>query len=525
MILALLLTASPPIWTRYPLNRGPVCSALTAAPIQLCDALASGDKSGGWWCLRGDGTVSAGSVFPDGGTASFIYVNDGGATPTASWPVFPDGTLETMTRMNDTATTGARWDYYTMFNDGGKVPSPTGNFTICAATAPYGPVPATQVPTGSLVSFGDAGVASFAEIQQGAVASGATMIATGPGNSPANSVIVPIRAQVFTCGVFTGGVGAKACTYVPGTGGVVCGAATATALTKITASNWTWNIGVGGSGQGPGTVNAFSGWFRGAFLTEKALSESDMTRLGKAILPIPAISFYRDSNKTCCNSSNQCNTIPSNVPCMNGTSVEVEANGKNALATTHQERLDLWSASTHTDGGVPVVTTDTTDSPFGLRSAETVVFGATVGMKNNPDGGSDDGGVIYHISDPCTLTGCSATNACTISASVYAMGDGNPVDICIQSAGLKLGCTQCTPSTSAWTRCSTPSVANVTANSPSVFVGNLSFLNGGTARVATTQVLTSASCEQVGTPTSFIRADGTVTNLRASEACNGACCP
>lgn len=146
-----------------------------------------------------------------------------------------------------------------------------------------------------------------------------------------------------------------------------------------------------------------------------------------------------------------------------------------------------WASFTAGVGANPSKGAANTDvAPDMTTTAERVTFEAT--------GAGDSSGLSQAV-----LT------AAAYSGSLYWRGNATTasgtVDLCIETAA-SWSCVECNYSLGAWARCSLPNITSKTAGR--IVVGNLSSLNGGTARAAQTPTLWGGQAEAGGWVTSYI---------------------
>ncbi len=477
---------------------------LPALPIET--AVATGDKAGNWWVLKGDGTMLAGSS---------TTLSPVGAPTTPSWiviPSGPNGTLETQTLLNPTNSKVVQWFISPV------VAAPTGSFTTCGIGMVDGVnKAATPGPDQPVVMFAtDAfGNASWAlEYAQAGALAGLTAYATGIVNVPNLIPAVP-REQTFTCGVFQSSTLVKSCTFWQGTAGAQCvQAAHATAAISAVAKSWI----VGARDTTGAADEGWRGLFRGAFYTEKALTTADITRIGIALLPaVPTgTTFARASIKTCCVYP-QCVVLSPNVPCVLANRVVPEPSAVNR--DSNSERPAIWGGSSNPVDAAyfPVQTANAGFSPFGVKTADEVTFPAT-----DSHGGPLGEGYASFLLPP----GVSVSPVTTSFFVMGASGTSGTIDVCQYTATPPPPpytngrvCLQCSYGPT-WNTCHT-TMASTTEQD----IGNLSLYSGIPKPAITDVYLFGAQEETTGFATSYINTEhlgaGTV---RAVETCIGAGC-
>ncbi len=510
-------------------------------PITLCAALDAGDFIGSKaWCLKGDGTMSA---------ASNISLYQFGSIPAAeSWPVSPDGTLETMTRLNDISAGSANWNQY-WTSDGGQE-APVASFTTCALMANMiRDQSALTNYTNAFVRFGASGAIKWANVS-GTFANGDNTVCkfgAATDCAGANNLIgVARRAMAMHCAVFTSGDGGAAtgstasytCAQDAG-----CRAVTTTHIYPrigTAGSKSSWYVGLSQSGTGSAEMSDV--WFRGAFMTEKALSTADLQRLFGLVLPTvqSGETFSRATDKTCCNASNQCINLPVNTPCNNTCQTEVDQRQVLNTDAAPEDTMTLGSFNVPLDGGsaIPVATTENHAGPFGFQTAIKYTFHQTEVI-------SSDAGAPYAWTES-KATSCSGLYAGgTLTCSWYILGvTGSEVlDACVNNTAPTLTqpygqqCTTFTPSASTWGRYSVSGrdvlgtagciIGNLTQSAPTN-----SQPNNGTgldAKIHPVRPLQSAwitmdQCDPISSGATDYSFLGSST-LRAPETCSGTGCP
>ena len=112
--------------------------------------------------------------------------------------------------------------------------------------------------------------------------------------------------------------------------------------------------------------------------------------------------------------------------------------------------------------------------------------------------------------------------ACPVSTdtlSVYVKGTSGPgaMDVCVnRTAGVSLLSLECSFSASSWTRCSVPGA--VVSAGGTIFLGNMTAYNGGTARNASNVAIWGAQCEAGAYATSYIPTTSAAAARSADDA-------
>ena len=471
----------------------------------LCSQLTASNKSGNWWCLQGDGTMLAGSA------VTLTSVN---SPQVVGHPVCPSGsncTDESDMRLNP--VNGAAKQYFQV-----STAPPTGSFTTCA----LGSYDQTNKASGSgplttWIYYGDlTGGANLAwQLYTGAGAGtfGVTLDCVGPLGANCASVLqsnvqVYVRNVQFNCGVFEAGVRSRACTYVESTNTMTCVDLTHV-VSQVNQTSRKWAVGID-----DGIANGWQGFMRGVFMTEKALTTTEMTTIARAaIVGVPSgVTFSRSTKTSCCRlTDGQCTDISDGVPCIiGGTAVVQAAAGRNYLPAS--ERLDPAAGTWTLDGfNGSTASTNAAIGPYGLQMADQINFAANLGANE-----------YERLYNGFSVGGSNNTVTCSVATKSVAGGSGN-IDICI-AHGATVSCGVCAY-TGVWSRCHY-TLTGVAA-SGSVFLGNLSFWNGGTQRSAINLYMTHAQCELSATETAYINTGTTVTTnaTRGIETCSGKFCP
>lgn len=223
------------------------------AQAALCDAITSGDKSGAWDCLRGDGTMASGSATTWVATGSPTNSTENG------WPV------RTYTAaQNDQQPANAAF--------------PQTDFSVCVHHR------SVAVTVSDLVNFSNDGTnAGSAALPFESAANGSIMsfISDGAGSTPSVTAAAGTKQagvwqlMCFTYGR-TGGAGNNlGDLYV---NGVSVGTSSTMRLAQALSSRWSSNGYVGASGGSATSI-------RGLFVTYKRLSAADVARIYGALAP------------------------------------------------------------------------------------------------------------------------------------------------------------------------------------------------------------------------------------------------
>lgn len=228
------------------------------------------------------------------------------------------------------------------------------------------------------------------------------------------------------------------------------------------------------------------------------------------------LSVSRASNATCSKQGLATTGISNGdlVVCgSNAIRVETDVGGSGLLAVLGEgartnsvlwsEALGnaAWSKVGSTAPFAPTVTADQAVAPDGATTAERVQYPAT--------SAADFGGV---------RTATAVLTAAPWAASVYLKGNGTSgtLDICMQ-AGVYV-CTACNYVSTSWTRCTaagTPSAAG------QLYVGNMSSVNGGTARGAADVFVWGIQAELGAFASSYIPTT-TAAVIRQADVLTGA---
>ncbi len=491
---------------------------LTATP--LCTSLQAGDLAGAWWCLKGDGTMQAGSSTTFSPSASVPIVEDWIVVPSG-----PNGSTESMTLFNPIAGSQNQWYVSPV------VAAPTGSFTTCAIGMVDGVNKAAGAgPPQAIVMYATDAFANGSWIMQYAssgAGAGMTTYATGIVNVP-NLIPAVAREQGFECGVFQASTLVKSCTFRQGTASAQC-VQSAHATANISAVAKKWIVGAADITGAPDEV--WRGFFRGAFFTEKALSTADITRIGTALLPAnpSSLTFTRAGVRTCCVGP-QCVVLSPNVPCVLNNRVQTEGAGSNANQNSERPAISGLSSDPANVATTPTLSASAGFSPFGVKTADEIFFPETPNLpaggysarmlmpdvpstpvatsffiKAMPGGVSSGGGVIQ----VCHYTNAAppppATNGYTCSPGVQ------PVRF-----------------TSDWTWVTFPS-----ATSLQEVIGNLTYYSGASAVIGADGGTGAIDVLIFGTQEEIINDAGTsyintqhvgAPAVRAAETCVGAGC-
>lgn len=223
-----------------------------AAKAPLCDIVSTSDKVGAWECMKGDGTMLAGSA------TTFVATG----TPT-----------------NTTENGYAVRTYTNAQNDQQPADAafPQSDFSICMHHR------STSNAVAQLASFGPTGAAAaYSALPfevQGAGGNWVSYISNGTaGSSFASSYSLTAGTWYLLCFTYQRVGGAAdnvGRTYV---NGVQTNTSATLRLAQAVSSKWTTNGYVGGTTGGAGAR-------RGVFITYKLLSPSDIARLYARLVP------------------------------------------------------------------------------------------------------------------------------------------------------------------------------------------------------------------------------------------------
>lgn len=497
----------------------------TPTPIALCVSLDGGELDGGWWCLKGDQTMLAGSAYA-------LYPV--GSPTTVSWPIFPSGTLETMTKLNDNDAGVTTWNQ--RFQTDGGQPLPSGAFTTCFLGADVMRTVTTAVPitcSGSGVNFenSDAGF-KWLMAFPATCSTGDQVVcraATPPVscNSGTNSVYTAPRSQSLHCARF-----------LPGDGGVNSGTVSACTTTQgattVCTDTGTIQPKVGPSATGfwscGGTydtgIDRFGGWFRGCFMTEKYLSIAEQTRIGSRVLPsgVPAgMTFTRSTEKMCCDGNQRCSQVPNNVPCNIVPNGSAENQQSTNLAASSEIQQNSFIAGQNDDAGttgIRNVTPNAATSPFGFTTSIAYTFENT----RIWDGGVGPGAAQSSgIQASCNASGPNTT------VRYQAWVAGPQLELCIENSTTPTTahCEVCSPSggQNSPTLCSV--TGPVTPTNNSFYLGHLNSLHPAGQDIAWptgTNWITGLECSRNSWANDYQFSSLGVTVTRAPDAHNSMTC-
>ncbi len=296
--------------------------------------------------------------------------------------------------------------------------------------------------------------------------------------------------------------------------------------------------------SGTGSAERLDGWFRGAFMTEKVLTSDDITRIGTLALPgAPAgETFTRLTDKTCCDSDNECVDLPPNVPCAHQCQTESSPFQVLNTDSNPEDTMSLTSFNAPLDGGsaVPVATVEDHQGPFGFTTAIRYDFHQTEVY-------SSDAGNPYSWTESkatsCTL---AVLDQGILLCSWMVFGPGTTLDMCVNNSAPTTNdptlpgsygqqCSTCSPG-AGWTYCSISALAK--AAGTSCIIGNLtqtaptnSQANNGTGLNTGTHVprgpqsawITTDQCNPLSSATDYSFLGNSTT--RAVESCSGVGCP
>lgn len=235
----------------------PSVAVATRAPVDLCDYLAAGDKVGNWSCTNGDGTSAAGSTFA---------IAAAGSPSTLTYMGY------VQTRLNPTNVSQEQY-----FQSPSRAP-PTGAFTACMVATKK------EIVTADWIAFTDLAGTSAVLAEDNStntVFYGGAPLPSGSPTEPSEGAY----AEAMQCIVFTPGATVGLCTIsnTNTTGATGSCNTAATAETSIPTGSKRWVFG----GSENGSAYNMRGLFRGAFVTEKALSLADLQRIGASVIASP----------------------------------------------------------------------------------------------------------------------------------------------------------------------------------------------------------------------------------------------
>lgn len=520
-LLAMLLTADPAVLSNpantHALESTPVlltspylssvCTSATATT--LCDSMAAGDKSGSWWCLKGDGTMLSGSAI----TLSAI-----GSPITQSWPVCPSGTgctNETQIQLNPTTTN-------TQYYASGNITPPTGSFTTCVLGNNDQPSdPGGTFPEQSLLTLAGAlqdGTDTTWATYHGSVLPHTVYCSSAAGydcgNGVSSGVTPRLREAAFECGVFAASTQTRSCTFYKGDAAMTCVDFTHARASILTTSR-AWRVGFNSFT----TAGYWHGMVRGAFMTEKVLSSADMLRLAQATNPatIANTVFARSTKAACCPDTERCVMLGPSVPCAIGGLARREP------ATTNEIQSSERVPFTYVGDAAPrIPTTFVVAIPtrFGITTGSTrttrAAFAATTPTAQYSAGNYS--GFVISGSD--------------VVASILVKGvaSSGVIDVCIYDGVAGIAGYHCSANafnSSTWT---TAYVHYGSSASPiQVFVGNMSI--GTNSSTSTIDVYLAELQVEIVTGSSHTAPTSRInTNLygapqsRGAETCTGTCC-
>jgi len=484
--------------TGRPLVIGPFWAV--ASPV--CAALGAGNSVGNWWCLNGDGTMAAGSAVTLAGVNSPAVL---------SHIVCPNGascTEATDTLLNPNGAAGIQQYYATA----STVAAPTGSFTTCALGSNANVAHASLATPAEVgwVMYGDlAGTNTWSSTTTAGGGNGNTVnCSTGCGANVHSLVPTAVRINYLQCSVFEASTRTRSCTYPPG-GPLTC-VSSAHAVAAVANTARKWVVGMRSAGS---TTN--QGWMRGAFFTEKALSDAEMTAIGAAaLIGKPAgMTFSRASKAACCTGS-QCAEVPEDIPCIMGGAAVSETAKKNDSVSSGVEQIGAGWAD---DSSICAATADTPAStssgssaytPCGTWVADYIVIPSCTGTT-----GSNKYTRMYQS------IGFTAPTAGSKTVSFWTRGSGSVFVAAIDGAGAVLGSAGVSPS-SSWAR-SSLTFSNV-AGAPTIMIGCLPHYDTTLGCTGGEFYFTNFSAEN-DSMTSFVpKASGTTT--RAATSCSGTGC-
>lgn len=221
-----------------------------SGPVSLCNAMASGDKSGTWWCMNGDGTTASGS------SVTLVAIGSPTNTVENGWPVRSYAALQ-----------GDR--------EPADVAFPASDFSVCSFHRST-----VSFPNNQLMAFGTSGAtATFSVLPFELQTNGTFISYTSNGTTAATfaSGLEVLNEWDLLCYTYqrVGGAANNVSTlYV---NGVQKGTSSSQKLVQALVSRWSTN----GYQSGGSTNQAV----RGVFVTYKLLSTADLVRIYAAIIP------------------------------------------------------------------------------------------------------------------------------------------------------------------------------------------------------------------------------------------------
>lgn len=233
---------------RYGGRSWPAAGSSAPASTNLCDYLAAGDKAGSWWCVNGDGSTPSGSVALTANNAPPV-VTLGGAK---------------QARLNAAGTSDNQY-----FKTATVTP-PTGTFTACAIYTKIDQANADYVNLSDHVGDYDY------ILQDNGTLSHSYDFSAASSNSSA-----PTGIEAMQCTVFISGVSTSICIFAASEF-AGCSSPLAVSNTALASTHYAWYVG-GGAIAGYN----LRGFFRGAFMTEKALTSADLARISAFEIPNP----------------------------------------------------------------------------------------------------------------------------------------------------------------------------------------------------------------------------------------------
>ena len=464
----------------------------TAVPI--CDALrASGQMTGGWWCLNAAGTMETGSA---------ITLSSTGSPVIDTWAICPSGpncATQSYVLLNPTTA-------ITQYFVSPTVPAPTGSFTTCAFGMVDNPakVAPNQYPQTPLVMYsendGDTAKVAWATQSAGAnLSQGVEKCAPACGTSLSSGVTSIGRILFFSCGVFTSGVQTSACQFHQGDSTMVC-TDFAHAATAITSTQRKWTVGIDMS-----KTIVWHGFMRGAFMTEAALTVPQMTTIASALMPVKPVgmTFTRAGIATCCPTPGQCVELNTNVPCVLNGVARAEAATINIKSLSESPGS---MAGSNVGSSDPVKFVNNGLGPFGITQADRIDFGATSGA-----------GYSRLLTSLTHGTGV----ATRFAVSLKGVSGSGVMDLC--GSDLSYHCSVCTFTATDWTDCSVS--WTTTAANAIYIIGNISVAHG-TARAASSVYVSKMQAQATAAQgTAYVNTNyGGIGTSHAIETCSGTGC-